>query len=168
MLPFTSPFRLYAYFLHFQRDEQPLSEDFCSLFTCNYSMKYHLRHWKANFQTALAQMSVYLHSQLIWLPRGHRAEYDCLQWCRHQQSKNTTSHFVQGLLQKPQEQRDCTKAAGEVHSRICSRLSVPKTSNPVVFTLQFTFCLCTWVSFEPGSAKEEREEWCTPESCSDL
>lgn len=135
----------------------------------NYPMKYSLRHGKANFQTALEQMGVYLHSQLVWLPCRHRAEYDCVQ-CNTASTKqeHNLMHFAQGFLQKPQGQWDCTKAAGEVHSRICSMLSVPKTCNPAVFTLQFTFCLCTWVSFQPASAKGEREEWCTPESCSDL
>ena len=50
----------------------------------------------------------------------------------------------------------------------CVPCSVPRSSNPALFTLQFTFCLCTCVSLQAGSAKGEGEGWCTPESCSDL
>lgn len=51
---------------------------------------------------------------------------------------------------------------------VCSVLSVPKSPSPVLSTLQFTFCQCTWVSFQMRSAKGEGEGWCTPEACSNL
>lgn len=143
----------------------------------SYSMKYYLKHGKTNFQTALDQMRVYLQMQLVWLPCTHTAEYVCLQYntALTNQEQKLHMYFAQSLLQRPKEQYECIETAGEAHSRMYSTLSVPRSSNPVLFTsspvlftLQFTFCLCTWVSFQSGSAKGEREGWCTPESCSDL
>lgn len=76
--------------------------------------------------------------------------------------------FAHGLLHKPEGQCDSSKTAGEARSRVCSMLSAPKSPSPVLSTLQFTFCQCTWVSFQLGSAKGEGEGWCTPEACSNL
>lgn len=118
-------------------------------------------HWsKCMFIYRFSWFDYHVHTQLNV----------CLQYNTALTNREQKLHmyFAQGLLQRPKGQCECIKTAGEAHSRIYSTLSVPRSSNPVLFTLQFTFCLCTWVSFQSGSAKGEREEWCTPESCSDL
>lgn len=70
-------------FMHISYTFKEMHNHYLKIFAAssnyNYSTKYILRHGKANFQIALEQMGVYLHSQLVWLPCRHGDEYDCLQ-----------------------------------------------------------------------------------------
>lgn len=71
----------------------------------NYSMKYSLRHGKANFQTTLEQMGVCLYSQLAWLPCRLRAEYDCLQrnTASTKQERNLTCILHKDFFKSPKD-----------------------------------------------------------------
>lgn len=83
----------------------------------NYSMMYSLRHGKANFQTALEQMVVYLYSQSVWLPCRLRAEYDCLQChtASTKQERNLTHISHKDFFRSPKDNmtapRHCRRSA---------------------------------------------------------
>lgn len=53
MLPFISPFRIYAYLLYFQRDIQSLSEDFYSLFKSSLFQEVQFEERKNKFSNCI-------------------------------------------------------------------------------------------------------------------
>lgn len=135
----------------------------------NYSTKCSLRQGRTDFQTALERTRVCSPTRLDGSPRARPADRHRLQ---SDPAFTNREHNFRGVF--PRVSSETQRATrlhqnrGETCSRTCSTLSVPTSSNPVLFTLQSSPCPCTWGSSQPGSATGEGEGWGTPRSCSDL
>lgn len=170
MLPLTPPFRIYAWVLYFQRDKiiiwrslQPL-QIISILSSTIWGMEKQIfkLHWsKCMFIYRFRRLDYYMCTQL---------SMTICKTMQHWSIKNTTARGFSTWASSETQRAICLHKSSRT-STLQSLFHAFSTQiiQPCTFsTLQFTFCLCTWVSFQPGSAKGEGEGWCTPKSCSDL